>query len=168
LTLEGGPYPILGTPPARSTLSGSKPRAPLPEEPPDSEPIDFAALQAEVQYRIDRHLASKNPSRWKRGELLRRLLHGEPLADHGERNSATTSATAALVHAVPLSTPLSHLMLVCRPSLLAMQSEGSKLQEAQVQGMLSRAMAKRAANVMDNEEFRRAILQYRKEQNGNQ
>ena len=76
-----------------------------------------------------------------KGEILRRLLAGEPLAEHGSRNQTSTRA-AALVLAGWHEGTLGGAMQLFAPSLEAMRAEGSKLDAGTVFRQLSSAFVK--------------------------
>lgn len=142
-TIEGTPFKlddvaILGTGP--SWTQGSVPVffEPPPETDP-SEPVDLTPLQRRIEKRATR-LAREGDIR--KSNYLKRLLLGEALAEHGDRNHATFVTAGSVTWLLP-DTPLSHLILLFRPSLEAMISAGSKITESKLERMLLTAMEKR-------------------------
>lgn len=119
--------------------------------PPDPEgAVDVGPLRAQLERRC-RSLGARAP-------LMKLFLAGDVLAPDGERNETMFRVAGMVAYAVPQDTPLSVLMTLARPSLLAMQAQGSKLTEAKVERMFLTAMEKRARNSVGIEEFRRRLL----------
>ena len=112
-----------------------------PEEPDPSIPVDTQDLRDRVT-KYATKLARKGDA--QKAEYLKNLLVGEQLAEHGSRNHAAFVTAGCLVWCLPSDTPLSHLMLLFRPSLNSMVSAGSKLSEDKVERMLLTAMEGRA------------------------
>lgn len=84
--------------------------------------------------------------------LIEALLQGRALAESGERNDTTTRATGMLAWMFP-DAPLSTLVRLIKPSVEAMQAEGSKLTWKQVESMFLRAMKRRAYKEAEAEAF---------------
>lgn len=100
-----------------------------------------------------RRLLEKRAARWARGgagdkdkaEILRRLLAGEALAEHGSRNHTSTRAAALMLAAWHEGT-IGGALTLFRPSLEAMRAEGSKLDEKTLTRQLASAFAKVTAS----------------------
>jgi hypothetical protein len=83
-------------------------------------PVDLAPVRTAVERRI-RGLARREP---EKAEWLRRILAGEPIAEHGSRNASTMKACGALASAAPEAS-LAALRVLIRPSVDAMIAAGS-------------------------------------------
>jgi hypothetical protein len=134
----GGPVDVGGylvLAPLRRRLAPPVTDVPAPHAPDDE--LDAEEARATLERVLRRW--SNAPARGNRAALLRRLLAGEPLAEHGARNVTTLRTAGVVAHLVPEAT-LEALVEIFRGSLEAMQAEGSKLTEAAVERMLSTAL----------------------------
>lgn len=121
--------------------------APPPEP---TKPVNVTKYRLRLEKRAAKYFRVGDS---RRGTTLERLLAGEALAPAGERNNATLSACGIVAWSLGDGVPLSVLMLFMRPSLAAMQAQGSKLTEEKVERMLLTAMEKRAAEQADMNDF---------------
>jgi hypothetical protein len=92
-----------------------------------------------------RRLSRGRPEDREKGEILRRLLAGEALAEHGSRNHTSTRA-AALVLAGWHEGTIGGAMALFASSLAAMQAAGSRLDESTLLRQLSSAFTKVSAS----------------------
>jgi len=97
-----------------------------------------------------------DPKAREKGELLQRLLNGEPLAEHGRRNDSTTKVAGMLAYTLS-DAPVSALLALMRPSLNAMVAAGSKLTEDAVERMLLSAMRRKAETDAVDAEIQRLL-----------
>ncbi len=96
--------------------------------------IPIEELRAKIEKKIERFERDSED----KAEKLQLLLEGNPLANHGKRNITATKVTG-MVAWMFSDVPALDLLELFKPSLLAMQKEGSKLTEEQILGMLVRA-----------------------------
>lgn len=139
-------------------------RSPLPtmegwEPPPDPEPgtpISVGPLLEILESRKRGFMMMRDVRMNDKGRLLDRVLKGVSLASHGARNNSMNLACGIVAWALP-GTPRAVLATILRPSLNAMQAEGSKLTEDDVDRMLLTAMRDKAA-WDEREEQERALV----------
>lgn len=124
-------------------------QAPIPQlpdwQPPEEPtgPVDLGPLRKVLADRATSLKRKVNTPAQRKGELLTKLLAGEPLAEHGSRNDVTNQVAGMLAFALP-GQPLSVLMGLIRPSLEAMIGAGSRLTESEVERMLLTGMRSKA------------------------
>lgn len=138
--------------PARAPVStdGWEP-PPEPTEPVDVEPL-LETLRARARSLKRRLKASERG----KGELLRRCLDGEPLAEHGSRDTATFRVAGMLPFLLPAETPLSVYQHIMRPSVDAMIAAGSSLTHEKVERALLTSMRNRWERDESNRQLREA------------
>ncbi len=151
LTLSGVTYEVRAFAPREAKPSPLTAWSPPPD--PASAAVDLTPLRERLTKRATSFGRSSAPDKKRKGEVLRRILAGTELADHGARNATMLSACGLMVYALPRETTLSVLMLLIRPSLYAMVAQGSKLTEEQVERMFLTAMEKRAAADADMDDW---------------
>lgn len=132
-----------------------------PPEPPPGTPFDMRPIREALEGRASRLAKQADAESKQKAVWLRRLLAGEALADHGQRNETTARVCGVTIFALPTykEIPVSIFMNLIRPSLNAMVRAGSKLTEEKVERMFVSALKKRAANSLDIEQFRRLHLE---------
>lgn len=104
---------------------------------------DLLEVQAILSARAASLRRSKDQRKQENGNALARLLGGLGVAEHGSRNEMMARVCGVMVYATPRGTPISSLLEISRPSLEAMQADGSKLTATKVDAMLSSAQRKR-------------------------
>ena len=104
-----------------------------PPEPEIPESLDV--------YRI--RLAARTTYGDEKAELVRKLLDGEPLAEHGGRTLATLRVAGMLAHMFRKAS-VGTLLRLMDPSLTAMRARGSKLTTSRVRRMILTSMRHRA------------------------
>lgn len=102
---------------------------------PKSEPADLASLRRSLRARVNK---LRGAGYQVKANALESCLDGEPLAEHGSRNSTALIVAGILAFSFP-DEPVTNLWLIMRESVLAMQAAGSSLTEANVIGMLERS-----------------------------
>lgn len=123
----------------------------------DASPIDLAPIRDDV---IEKAFIWRRAVKHRRkGELLQKVINGEPLADKGSRDATTNQACSILAFTFPGHSLETYYRLI-EQSLIAMQLDGSKLTPEKVKSMLKRAMLARASE----EKRRRVILDAAKAQ----
>lgn len=133
-------------------------------EPPaeTGEPVALAEVREKLQTKA-KSLARKGETH--KAELLRRMLRGEPLAQKGERNTATFQLSGMLPWHLP-GLPLSTYQLLIRESVTAMQSAGSSITHEDVARMLLTAMRNKAeadyTQRKTDENIKRELEEFRK------
>lgn len=108
-----------------------------PEE--TNPPLDeyISRVESQIVY-----LTQKNqPKEHEKAERLRRLLKGEALAEHGDRNTAMASVTASLANMFP-DAPRSVFVRLLEDSITIMIANGSRLTAETVMNALIRALIK--------------------------
>ena len=129
-------------------MTAPRPRVSLdnwepPEEPSEGTRIDLDDLKNKLRTRQRKMAGSSDERNKEKGALLKKILDGAALAEHGNRNNAMSLACGIVAWALP-GTPLSVLMLLLRPSLQVMQADGSSLTEDEVERMTLSAMQAKA------------------------
>lgn len=162
-TLPGVPFPVDSVaPPAlrlRHRASGVRSRStdvtytPPPEPSPD-EPVDLTELRKKVAAHAKRVAIQGDK---QKAEYLKRLLAGEALAEHGDRNNSLIVTTGSVTWTNP-DTPLSHFVLLFRPSLESMMAAGSSLTYDDLERMLLTGMEGKATQ---DAEFERLKVEIR-------
>lgn len=138
----------ISTVPMVKDMTAPRPRVSLddwspPEEPPEGTRIDLEDLKNRLRKRQKQMAVSSDETNKNKGDLLKKVLAGEALAEHGNRNNAMSLASGIVAWVLP-GQPLSVLMLLLRPSLQVMQAAGSSLTEDEVERMLLTAMQAKA------------------------
>lgn len=100
-------------------------------------PVDLAPYHEELKRRA-RQRKDKD-----KALLLKRVLEGEPLAEHGARNTTTSRLAGTLAFVFP-EAPVEVLVHLLRPSVQAMMAAGSSLTWAEVERMCESGLRKRA------------------------
>lgn len=150
--LDPADVPHVAVPATRTRLPSLNEWVP-PEDPPPGTPIDLAQdlERLEARYRSLSHGKSKD-----KALILRRLLDGKELAEHGKRNDTTTIAAGVLASTLP-GRPLAVLKALIWPSYQAMVEAGSSLSENELDRMLLTAMRFKA-EYDAREEQNRSVL----------
>jgi len=128
----------------------------VPPQEPDpaaAAAVDLTPLRSAVKRHAARVKKQGDP---RKAEYLRRLLAGEPLAEHGDRNHALFVATGSVTWICP-DTPLSYFVRLFTTSLEAMMSAGSKLTYDTLERMLLTGMEGKAAQDEEFEAFKTAV-----------
>lgn len=144
VTHLGHPFPTASIP--------ARPGPVISPNPDPSMGMDFAPMAPDLLAEW-RRLLEKRAARWARGDersrekavIIRRLLAGEALAEHGHRNQTSTRA-AALILAAWHEGTIGGALEIFRPSLEAMQKAGSRLDERTLSRQLASAFAKVTAS----------------------
>jgi hypothetical protein len=114
----------------------------LSEDPDGDEQVDLSELRRRLEARAKSLSLRKSPEDKAKAAVLRRVLKGEPLAEHGSRNDTTARAAGMLAWTLP-ETPVGVLVAILRPSVEAMIGEGSSLTIGDVRNMVASALRKR-------------------------
>jgi len=121
----------------------------LPDEPDSETPVDLEPLRERLRARMASLAHRSDPASKEKSRALGALLRGEVLAEDGHRRDTTSRVAGMLAWALP-DVPVSVLLHLIRPSLLAMKNEGSSLTVEEVRASLIRSMRKkRAADAQD-------------------
>lgn len=115
-------------------------------------PVDLTPYKTTLGAAIARW--SRSGVHRKKAELLSAVLEGKRLADPGSRNDTVTRVAGMIAWLLGVETPLGVLMAIIRPSLLAMQAEGSRVTETDVEGMYLRSLKGLAAQKAQDEALR--------------
>ncbi len=144
VSFEGRPFPTDEIPTKETSYIAANP---TPEVGADFAPMPPEKLEEwrRLLEKKARRLAKGRPEEREKGEILRRLLAGEALAEHGHRNQTSTRA-AALILAAWHEGTVGGALEIMRPSLEAMRAEGSKLDEGTLGRQLASAFAKVTAS----------------------
>lgn len=138
----------IATVPMVKDMTAPRPRVSLdnwepPEEPLEGTRIDLDDLKNKLRSRQKKMASSTDENNKEKGLILKKILAGEALAEHGNRNNSMSLACGIVAWALP-GQPLSVLMLILRPSLQVMQAAGSSLTEDEVERMTLSAMRAKA------------------------
>lgn len=126
-----------------------------PEEPEPGTPIDMEPFRRVISSRRN-YFNKGTPDRKYKALLLSRVLDGTALEGKGKRNDAMSIVCGIIAYAL-FETPVSVLIALLRPSLVAMQVEGSSLNEDEVRRMLLSAMRKKAESEEASKRFISAV-----------
>ncbi len=129
------------------------PRPPRPfTPPPEADVIELGPIRTALESRY-RSLARRKDSQAKdKATWLKRVLNGEALAPHGQRDVVTKRVCGMVTWAAP-GHPLSAYRALLFPSVEAMRAQGSKLTWEKVERMLLDSMAAHATAQAEAEEL---------------
>ena len=110
----------------------------FPSEPATPHPPEYVqSLKDRLLAAAARKARNTNPGERKKAEELQRLVRGEPLAGHGDRDNATLRTTGVMAHVLH-GESLGTLLALIEPSIEAMIADGSSVTlDAAERGLLT-------------------------------
>lgn len=120
-----------------------------PPEP--TEPVDLEPYRTELRDRAGRWARAQ--AHKAKAAAIYAILAGEPIGGPGDRNDPMCRTTGVIAWVFP-NVPMGTLMALVRPTLRAMQAQGSNLTDAEVEGMFRRAFVGKAAQDARDSELR--------------
>lgn len=122
-----------------------------PDEPPG--PVDLAPYRERLERRYRKVAGQQDP----RAPAFKRLLEGAALSTRGSRTTTTRDVTWLMAFSLPLETPKSVYAAFLRPSIQAMEAEGSSMTMDRAFELLERALEKRVGFIQDEQDWSEAL-----------